>query len=163
MEYEWWRARLLIDGFNEACSNIVTSYLKVGYESMSSLQFCTTSKGDLPQLSYIFRKLEPLGTEFKMVPCSITGALILIEIQRGKQGMKSSQYNLELVSTSVFTKILMEEMKELGQRSLKGSTRYFFLFDSWFSSKKAAEAATSIGVDLIGMVKTNTKGFSRLP
>ena len=77
--------------------------------------------------------------------------------------MKSSQYNLELVSTSVFTKILMEEMKELGQRSLKGSTRYFILFDSWFSSKKAAEAANSIGVDSIGMVKTNTKGFSRLP
>ena len=25
--------------------------------------------------------------------------------------------------------------------------------------KKAAEAATSIGVDLIGMVKTKTKGF----
>ena len=35
----------------------------------------------------------------------------------------------------------------------------FFLFDSWFASKKAAEDAMEIGVELIGMVKTNTKGF----
>ena len=37
------------------------------------------------------------------------------------------------------------------------SKRNCFLFDSWFSSKKSADATTSIGVDLIGMVKTNTK------
>ena len=67
-----------------------------------------------------------------------------------------------LGATAAFTKILIEEMKELGQRSLKGSTRDCFLFESWFLLKKSAEAATSIGVDLIGMVKTNTKGFSRL-
>ena len=35
----------------------------------------------------------------------------------------------------------------------------FFLFDGWFSSKKAAEAAMEFGEDFIGMVKTNTKGF----
>ena len=47
----------------------------------------------------------------------------------------------------------------MGQRALKGSTRHCFLFENWFSSKKASEAAASIGFDLIGMVKTNTKGF----
>ena len=55
----------------------------------------------------------------------------------------------------------MEETKELGHRSLKGSMRDYFLFYSWFSSNKAAEAAASIGVDLIGMVKTNTKVFCK--
>ena len=59
--------RLLIDGFNYACSNIATSYLKVGDESMSAIQFCTTLKGNLPHLSYIFRNKEPLGTEFNKV------------------------------------------------------------------------------------------------
>ena len=59
--------RLLIDGFKEACSNIVASCLKVKYESMSVIQFCTASKGGLPHLYYIFRKPEPLGTEFKTV------------------------------------------------------------------------------------------------
>ena len=55
----------------------------------------------------------------------------------------------------------MEETKGLGQRAVKGSTRYFFLFDSCFLSKKSAEAAASIGVDLVGMVKTNTKVFCK--
>ena len=49
----------------------------------------------------------------------------------------------------------------MGQRSVKGSTRFFFLFYSWFSSNKASEAAASIGVDFIVVVKTNTKGFCK--
>ena len=35
------------------------------------------------------------------------------------------------------------------------------LFDSWFASKKAAEAAMELGAELIGTVKTNTKGFCK--
>ena len=83
-EDEWWRARLLIDGFTESCSNIAASYLKVGYDSMSSIRFCTTSKGDLIHLSYILCKPELLGTLFNTVSCSVTGALIFLEIQRGE-------------------------------------------------------------------------------
>ena len=59
--------RLLIDGFNGACSNISSIYLKVRDESMSAMRLCTIPKGDLPHLSYIFCKPEPLGTEFKTV------------------------------------------------------------------------------------------------
>ena len=73
--------------------------------------------------------------------------------------MKSSWYYLELGTTTACTKRLTEETKGLGERALKGSTRDCFLFDSWFLSKKAVEAAASIGVDFIGMVKNNTKGF----
>ena len=73
--------------------------------------------------------------------------------------MKSSRYHLELGDTAVCTKILMEEEKGLDQRDLINSTRNYFLFDIWFSLRKAAEASASIGVDLIGMVKTNTKEF----
>ena len=62
----------LIDRFNESCSNIAASYLKVGDESMSLIKFSTTSEGDLPHLSYIFCKPEPLGTEINMVACSVT-------------------------------------------------------------------------------------------
>ena len=75
--------------------------------------------------------------------------------------MNSSRYHLELGATAACVKRLMEETKGMGQRSLKGSTRYCFLFDSWFSSKKVAEAAASIGVDFIGMAKTNTKVFCK--
>ena len=58
---------MLIDGFNKACSNISTNILKVGYESMSAIQFRTMLKGYLLHLSYIFLKPEPLGSEFKTV------------------------------------------------------------------------------------------------
>ena len=75
---EWWSAKLLFDGFNTACNNIAASFLKVGDESMSAIRFRTTAKGNLPHLSYIFRKPETLGTEFKIVACSITGALLFI-------------------------------------------------------------------------------------
>ena len=33
------------------------------------------------------------------------------------------------------------------------------MLNSWFLSNKEVEASTSVGVHLIGMVKTNTKGF----
>ena len=66
-EDEWWRERLFIYGFNETCSNIASSYLKVGDGSMSVILFFTTSKGNLPQLSYTFRNPEPLWNEFKAV------------------------------------------------------------------------------------------------
>ena len=76
--------------------------------------------------------------------------------------MKSSRYHLELGATTACTNILMEETKGLGQRYLKGSMRDCFLFSIWLLSKKSAEAAAYIGADLIGMMKTNTKGFERL-
>ena len=60
--HEWWRAKHLFDGFNTASKNIAASFLKVGDESMSAIWFWTTAKVNLPHLSYIFRKPEPLGT-----------------------------------------------------------------------------------------------------
>ena len=60
--YVSWRGKLLIDGLNAACKDIAASFLKVGDDSMSEIRFRTTEKGNLPHLSYIFRKSEPLGT-----------------------------------------------------------------------------------------------------
>ena len=129
----------MIDGFNEAFSNIASSYLKVGDEYIRVIRSSTTPKGKLPHLSYIFRKPEPLGTEFKTVACSVTGALIFLDIHRGNEGMKLIRYYLGLYATAICTQIFMEETKGMGQRALKGSTRDCFLLDSWFSSKKEAE------------------------
>ena len=75
--------------------------------------------------------------------------------------MKLSRYHLKLGTTAACTKILMEETKGLGQRSLKDSTRDCFLSKSCFLSKKSADEAASIGVYLIDMVKNNTKGFCK--
>ena len=80
-EYEWCRAILLIYGFNEASSNIASSYIKVRDDSMIAIRFFTTSKGDLPHLSYIFQNPEPIGTEFNTAAWSVTGALIFLDVQ----------------------------------------------------------------------------------
>ena len=112
--YEWWRTKLLFDGFNTACKNIAASFLKVGDESMSAIWFRKTAKGNLPHLSYIFWKLEPIGTKFKTVACYITGALLFIEVNRGKEGMKDSRYQQEIGATVACTKRMMEETKEIG-------------------------------------------------
>ena len=67
---------------------IASSFLKVRYDSMSAIRFCTTSKGDLPHLSYILCNPEPLGMELKTFACYVTGALIFLDIQRGVKGVK---------------------------------------------------------------------------
>ena len=51
------------------------------------IRFWTTEKGNLPHLLYIFRKPESLELEFKTVTYSVSWALLLIEIQIGKEGV----------------------------------------------------------------------------
>ena len=123
---EWWRAKHLFGGFNTACKNIAVSFLKVGDESVIEIRFRTTAKGNLPHLSYIFRKPEPLGTEFKNVACYVTGALLFIEVKRGKEGMKDICYQQELGATAACTKRMMEETKGIVQKSKKGRAKGLF-------------------------------------
>ena len=73
--------------------------------------------------------------------------------------MNHSKYQKELGSTAVCTKRKMEATKGIGQKSIQGGTEDCFFFDSWFTSKKAEEASMDVGVELIGTVKTNTKGL----
>eukprot|EP00957_Ditylum_brightwellii_P150071 11429050-Ditylum_brightwellii.AAC.1 len=40
--------------------------------------------GGLPHLSFVERKPEPLGTEFKNSACSVIKMLLTMELQRGK-------------------------------------------------------------------------------
>ena len=55
----------------------------------------------------------------------------------------------------------MEATKGIDQNSIKGGTKDCLLFDIWFVSKKAAEAAIEMGDKFISMVKTNYKGFCK--
>ena len=102
-----------------AYKNIAASFLKVGYESMSAIRFHTTAKGNLPHLSYILRNPEPLGTEFKTVACYVTGDLILIELNRGKEGTKNRKYQKELGATAACTKRMTESTKGICQKFIK--------------------------------------------
>ena len=53
----------------------------------------------------------------------------------------------------------MEATKGIGQNSIKWGAKDCLLFDCWFSSNKSEEAEMEVVVELIGMLKTNTKGF----
>ena len=57
----------LINGFNNnQKENIAASSTKVCDESMSALKPQLSPTGNLPTISFIMRKPEPLGTEFKI-------------------------------------------------------------------------------------------------
>ena len=116
-------------------------------------------KRELTSLVLYFRNPEPLGTEFKTVACSVTGALLFIEVHIGKEGIKHSKYHQYLVSTEACNKRMMEATKGVVKNSIKEGTKDCFLFDSWFASKKASKAVMEVGSEWIGMLKTNIKGF----
>jgi hypothetical protein len=70
----WHPIGLLADGFNDNHSRTVAaSFMKVLDEFMSSFVPQTTALGGLPNLSFVFRKPKPLGTEGKVTGCSETG------------------------------------------------------------------------------------------
>ena len=73
--------------------------------------------------------------------------------------MKDIRYEQDIGDTAACIKRMMDETKGIGHKSKKGGPKDCFLFASWFDSKKAAEAAMELGSELIGMVKTNTKGL----
>ena len=67
-------AMLMVDGFNTNRHDwVAASGRKVLDESMSAWRPQTTKTGGLPHLSFILRKPEPLGTEFKTIACAVTG------------------------------------------------------------------------------------------
>ena len=57
---------------------------------MSAFKPQTRPLGNLPNLSHIMRKPEPLGTEFKVVADATTGIMLNIEIQKGKEQMAAA-------------------------------------------------------------------------
>ena len=62
----------------------------------------TTKTGELPNISYVKRKPEPLGTEVKNIVDGISGSMLWIEIQEGKERMKNKEFQ-NLGSTAACT------------------------------------------------------------
>ena len=75
--------------------------------------------------------------------------------------MKNIKYHMDIGATSVRTNIMMEATKGLGQRDIKYYTKDCFIFESWFASNISYEIVMHVGADIIGVVKTNTKGFCK--
>jgi hypothetical protein len=130
---EWLRFISALDEFNERRKTVVTaSAKKVADESMAALRPRTTKRGGLPHLSFIMRKPEPFGTEFKNTCCGRTGVMMALEVQRSKKNTPSLMYNKLLgVTTGVCLRLLEHsDPKDGVKECIKG--------DAWFGSVRAA-------------------------
>jgi hypothetical protein len=96
----WHMVMLMVDGYNKVRHELVAaSVCKVLDESMSAFRPRTTPKGGLPHLSFILRKPEPLGTEFKVIACAVTGKLpskstVCCRLCQGKRAMVDAFFRL---------------------------------------------------------------------
>ena len=122
---------------------------------MSAIRFRTTSKGDLLHNSYIFRNPETLGTEMNNVVCSRLGTMLHLEIQKGKEAMKTSNFQKYLGGTAACMKRQMMATKGCGK--LTSNDTYFD--DIQFGGVKNADYAMAEGAYYCGKMKMIHKGF----
>ncbi|CAB9498059.1 unknown protein [Seminavis robusta] len=164
----WHMIRGMVNGYNLVRSLWVAASLKkVMDETMSAWCPRTTKFGGLPHISWICRKPEPLGTEFKTVACSSTGIILHCEIQEGEKAMKAKKYGGEFGGTVACTFRLIEAAVHCGkkwrsrkQAALDNKSEYF-IGDSWFTSVPVVEWLSEKGHNYCGAMKSNYRLFPK--
>ena len=162
----WWMISKLIPAFkNNRKEKIWTSYLKVFDESMSAYRPQTLKTGNLPHLSSIMRKPEPLGTEFKVCADTLTSIIVHLEIQKGKHAMHQEKYASTKKATTACVLRMAEATtrnhntdKDQNEIAIPTET---YLGDSWFSSVESALEMRLRGHHYIGIVKTSHAGYPK--
>ena len=89
------------------------------------------------------------------VECLSLETMLHLEIQKEKEAMKTSNFQKNIVGTTVCMKRLCIPTKGCGQ--LTSNDTYFD--DIWFSYLKTAEEVMSTGVDYCRPARTSHKGF----
>jgi len=146
----WYKFSTAIDEFNTIRRTLLRfSRWKVADESMSAWRPRTTALGGLPNISFVVRKPEPLGTEFKTSACPVTGVMTMMEIQRGKEGMKEKRYNRELGATTGCTLRLLEDSIPADEQDQAHGIRG----DAWFGSVRTASEVGARGHEGVFQVK----------
>jgi hypothetical protein len=75
-----------------------------------------------------------MGTEFNTSACPITGVIRKMEIQRGKEGMKTSQFNQQMSAIARYTLRLLLDTIPGDMKSMRHGVRG----DAWFGSIQTA-------------------------
>ncbi len=131
----WYKFSMAIDEFNSLRRKFVSaSKWKVADESMSTWRPRTTALGKLPNISFVVRKPEPLGAEFKTVASPVTGVMTTMEIQRGKEGIREKIHNRDIVVTTGCTLCLLED--SIAEDELTHALGIHG--DAWFGSVRTA-------------------------
>ena len=98
-QWEWFAQA--VEDFNDVHARLVRNGMtKVLDESMSAWRPRKDKLGGLPNISYIFRKPKPLGTEFKTMVDADTGVMVHLEVQEGKDAMRSKEHHAQLGATA---------------------------------------------------------------
>ena len=133
----WWQFSEYVDHFNETQLREVNfSLWHILDETMSALRPRKSKTGNLPNITFLLRKPEPLGTEFKDSGCSVHGGLRFLEIQRGRLGMHEKEFWSELGATGACT---LRIAKGGAQPTLEGQ-KEGVKADAWFGSVTCADA-----------------------
>lgn len=158
-EDPWWRIINAINCWNSNRSRtICAGTTTVLDETISAFRPQTTATGNLPHLSYIQRKPEPLGTELKVSMCSELQVLKHLYLCR-KKNDKSSVSEFENKTKKKTALVSLELMKKT---CMSESENELFLGDAWFSSiELAVLTATNLHAHYIGVVKTNHSRYPR--
>ena len=159
----WWRMHYLITGFNNNRRNTVASSRVLTLdESMSAFRPQLSKTGNLPNISFILRKPENLGTELKAVASTTcNGPIIHLEVQEGKNAMKRKEYYSTYGVTTACVLRMAQATKACGNKPDPMVTNLFY-GDSWFSSLKTAVAVKKeLNSEYIGVIKTSHKHYPK--
>ena len=129
----WWQWEGAVREFNMIHNNLIRySNILCADEAMSSWCPQTSATGGLDNISFIARKPEPLGTEFKCAVCPVTRLLVFVEIQRGKIGMKKVPYHKELGAGASCVKRMASTVEDEEDRM-----PVLLVGDAWFGSVRS--------------------------
>ena len=154
----WREVRWLIDGYNDnRRKTIKPSWLVVVDETM----WAWTGQG-MPHLSFVKRKPEPLGCEVKNLCDGVSGVMLFLEIQEGKELMERKQFCRTHKCTTATTLRLAKGagLQEPDTLRAEDKPARVLVGDSWFASLETAKALKEqLGVGFIGNVKTAHKEY----
>ena len=171
-EDPWWQVILAIEQFNENRSRTVaSSNVNVMDESMSAFKPQTTATGNLPHLSFVKRKPEPLGTEFKDNLDQTTEIMKMLRLCR-KRTDTTDVLEYRHMTTKKTAQVSLDIMKKSMHKPEHdlpndpnvnpNATKDIFLGDAWFASFDLAFlAAKELKCHFIGVIKTNSGRYPK--
>jgi hypothetical protein len=151
----WHSVRSFIDGFNlrnrEALTLgpvIVIDECMCSWKGLDS----TVSADTLPHATKILRKPKGVGAELKSLADGVTGILVSIDIQEGKNVMDTKPFVASHGATTGCVLRLLEPYF---------NTKRVVFGDSWFASVKTLLALKFRDLFFVGVIKTAHKEFPK--
>ena len=155
-EVDWW-----ITGFNERRKEEFIPGSRLTPDELMIAWTGPCGSGGIPHLSFVARKPDPLGSEFKCICDGSTGILLHIELQKGKRIMRRKKFGNDFNATTACTLRMLDAVgvKETNLDENKKPHRAVTA-DSWFASMNTAVALKEkLGVHFCGPIKTAHADF----